>query len=173
MTEQGTTLQKYREFLSKKQYLKKKSSSQDAHHDYIDVICFSLLNETYGIEILHLREILKATDIVPVPKSPDYLCGILNLRGSIITVVDLKRRLGVASCDLHKNSRVMIVQNQNRLTGLLVDQVQEIIRIDKDSIGEPSKGFPEEKRKYIKGLGKLDNQVVILPNLEKILAKQM
>ncbi len=156
-------------FIKKSQFRQKHESDEDAE-GYIDLISFSLLEEIYGIELMKLREILKATNIARVPKSPEYLMGILNLRGSLITVVDLKKRLGFANSEVTKDSRVVIVHHEERSIGFLVDKVKEIMKLDKRSIIPPPTGINATKREFIKGVGKTEEREIILPDLDKILA---
>lgn len=171
MTEQdqAKTTQEYKNLFVKKSIFRRKHEIGEDDDEYLDLIRFSLLGETYGIELTQLKEILKAKNIERIPKSPDYLMGILNLRSTLITVFDLKKRLGFASCDITKDSRIIIVEHEKRSIGFLVDKVNEIMKLEKRSIVDPPVGINNIKREFIKGVGKTRNMEIILPDLTKIL----
>lgn len=162
--------QRHRRWLIETHQLNKKSKTiEGKDKGDLELISFSIMGETYGVELIHLKEILKATEIIRVPRSAESLRGIINLRGSVLTVIDLKKRLGMGGdSEITRNSRVMIVRQEKRSIGLLVDRVNEIIRLEGGSVENPPAGLPEIKRKYVKGIGKVDGHVIILPNLERV-----
>ncbi len=141
---------------------------QEKNGHSINAICFNLVNETYGIELNQLQEVLKAKSIGPVPGSADYLRGIINLRGSLITVIDLKRRLGLDHSEITQNSRVIIVKFESRFIGLLVDRVKEIIRLKQSDFIESEIGLSRVDHKFIRKIGRTSDQVVIFPNLKTV-----
>ncbi len=173
MTDQANeilkTAQDYKKLFIKKSQFQQKHGREESSDEYLDLISFSLLEETYGIELMALKEILKAKGIERVPKSPNHLIGILNLRGMLVTVVDLKKRLGFVTSELSRSSRIIIVEYEKRSIGFLVDRVNEIIRLDTKSIIDPPAGINTIDRRFIKGVGKKGEGEVILPDLEKVL----
>ena len=118
---------------------------------------------------MSLKEILKAENIERIPKCADYLLGILNLRGTLVTVVDLKKRLGFDASTITKDSRIIIVEYQKRSIGFLVDRVHEIMKLEKQCIIEPPVGVNTIRQEIIEGIGKTEGGEIILPSLSKIL----
>ncbi len=161
-------VQDHKDLLIKAQDFRKRSKSTDKSEEDVSLISFNLLNELYGIELNSLQEILKAKSISKVPGSLDFLQGVINLRGNLITVVDLKRRLGLKPGDITEHSRVMIVRNEERSIGLLVDRVLEIVKLPKKNISNPSSGLMKAEMKFIKKIGKTADQVITIPDLEEI-----
>ena len=159
----------YKRLFVKKHQYRRRQAEQEESKEYLDLISFSLLNETYGIPLKHLKEIMKAENIERIPQSPRHLLGILNIRGNLVTVMNLKERLGFAPTEIQNDSRIIIVEHDQRPIGLLVDQVNAIIRLEKQTLVEPPKGIDEERRKFIEGIGKMGGQEIILPNLTEIL----
>ncbi len=145
-----------------KEFLQEKSGH------LINAICFNLVNETYGIELDQLQEVLKAKSIGPVPGSADYLRGIINLRGSLVTVIDLKKRMGLDHSQITQHSRVIIVKFESRLIGLLVDRVKEIIRLKQSDFIESEIGLSRVDNKFIRKIGKTSDQVIIFPDLKAV-----
>ncbi|MGK5095158.1 chemotaxis protein CheW [Deltaproteobacteria bacterium TL4] len=138
--------------------------------DYLDLISFSVENENYGIELVSLKEILKAKGIIRIPKGNPDLRGIINLRGMILTVIDLKKRLGMGTSEITRHSRIMLVRDGERSIGLLVDRVNEIIRMEKKSLSAPPSALTEEQQHFVQNVGKVHDQVIILPDLKRICA---
>ncbi|MCG8337070.1 MAG: chemotaxis protein CheW [Proteobacteria bacterium] len=161
-------VQNHKDLLIKAQDFRQKSKSTDKSDEAVNLISFNLLNELYGIELNSLQEILKAKSISKVPGSSDFLQGVINLRGNLITVVDLKRRLGLETENITEHSRVMIVRNRERSIGLLVDKVLEIVKLPKKNISNPSSGLMKAEMKYISKIGKTTDQVITIPDLKEI-----
>lgn len=161
-------VQIHRELLIKAQSFRQKEKTSESGDELIHLISFNLLNELYGIDLNSLIEILKAKSITRVPGSSEYLRGVINLRGNLITVVDLKRRLGLEAGSLTSDSRVMIVQFGERSIGLLVDKVLEIVKLAKNEISDPSTGLVKAEMRFIEKIGKTDDQAIIIPNLKEI-----
>lgn len=152
-------------FLKSKRYRKKIRTNQE-REDSLNLVCFTLQDETYGIELDALKEVLKALDIVRIPKSPDYLRGIINLRGAILTVIDLKGLIGLSPSEIMQSSRILILQQKERQIGILVDSVTEIIRLEKNRIVSPPEGMEEQRRKFVRALGETEKETIILPDLQ-------
>ena len=168
VSESTRKIQNHKDLLIKAQDFRQKSKSTDKSEEDVNLISFNLLNELYGIELNSLQEILKAKSISKVPGSSDFLQGMINLRGSLITVVDLKRRLGLETGAITEHSRVMIVRHEERSIGLLVDKVLEIVKLPKKNISNPSTGLMKAEMKYIRKIGKTADQVITIPDLKEI-----
>lgn len=167
-TEPPTNTKIHKELLLKASQFRENSAKEIEATGFINYVSFALMNEIHGIEVENLREILKAIAITRVPGCSSFLNGIINLRGNLITVVDLKSCLGMQSSKQTDLSRIMIVQNEHRLIGLLVDKVIEIVRINESDITAPSKGMTEADVTYIKNIAHANGQVVVIPNLDAI-----
>jgi purine-binding chemotaxis protein CheW len=142
--------------------------------DTFQVVTFSLMDrqkkENYAIPIEQIREIRAIESITKVPKAKSYVKGIMNLRGSIIPVIDVKEKLGLDS-DINTNSskqRILIAEVNNSLTGLLVDEVDQVMLIQTRDI-EPVPQGALESRNYVKGIAKSDKKLIVLLDVSKLL----
>ncbi len=133
------------------------------------LVTFNLLREEFGIEIGSVQEIIRATDITPVPGAPSHVRGVINLRGKIIPVVDLRKRLALPVADASDAQRIIVVELGAKRIGMLVDSVSQVIKVPAgvvEEIPEEATGIDEN---YIKGVGKLDNHLIIILDLNRSL----
>jgi len=138
--------------------------------NYDDFLCFRISNELYGIDIMQIKEIIKPKAITEVPHAPEYLPGVISLRGTIVPVIDMLKRLNFNSePDLH-NQRIIVVRSGSGFTGLIVDEVTQVIRIDKNYIETAPTALEGEDSTFINGIGRRDNLMIILLNLDSISA---
>ncbi|MDH5395808.1 MAG: chemotaxis protein CheW, partial [Gammaproteobacteria bacterium] len=100
---------------------------QDNDDSIVQWVTFHLDNEKYGIKVMQVQEVLRMTEIAPVPGAPHYVLGIINLRGSVVTVIDTRRRFGLADADADDETRIVIVEADNNVVGILVDSVAEVV----------------------------------------------
>ena len=168
VNENNLQVQTHKELLIRAHTYRQSVKSSDSGDDHVSLISFVLLNEIYGIELNSLQEILKAKSISKVPGSSEFLHGVINLRGSLITVVDLKQRLGLDGVNMTEDSRVMIVHHEERSIGLLVDKVLEIVKLPQKNISNPSSGLMESEMRFIKKIGKTVDHVITIPDLKEI-----
>lgn len=132
-------------------------------------LTFILNNEEYGLEILRVREIIGLMDITPVPQVPTYIKGIINLRGKIIPVVDLRLKFGMPEAEYTKETCTIVVDIDNRLMGIIVDTVSEVLDISGEDI-EPTPTLGSGiKTDFILGMGKIKGKVKILLDINKVL----
>ena len=133
------------------------------------LVTFNLLREEFGIEIGSVQEIIRATDITPVPGAPSHVRGVINLRGKIIPVVDLRKRLGLPVADTSDAQRIIVVELGEKRIGMLVDSVSQVIKVPAGVVEE----IPEEAtcidENYIKGVGKLESHLIIILDLKRSL----
>jgi len=133
------------------------------------LVTFHLMREEYGIEIGSVQEIIRATDITPVPGAPTHVRGVINLRGKIIPVVDLRKRLALPAADATEAQRIIVVELGEKRIGILVDGVSQVIKVPAAVVEE----IPDEATKidenYIRGVGKLDSRLIIILNLNRSL----
>ncbi len=135
----------------------------------IQVVAFKLLNEEYGVSILNVQEIRNLTDITRVPFAADYIKGVINLRGSVLPVIDLKKRLGLADAPYTEDTRVVTVTVGDLHVGMLVDAVTEVLTINSKPV-DPKKAINgKEITRYLSGIGNVDGRLIIMLNLQEIL----
>jgi purine-binding chemotaxis protein CheW len=140
----------------------------------IQLVIFRLRDEEFGVAISEVREIVRMMAITHIPEAPGFIEGVINLRGQVIAVVDLAKQFGLASqAELPKTARIVVVELQGKTVGLIVDEVPEVLRISQDNI-EPTPEVIETEvhRDYLKGVGKLEDRLIILLDLEKVLKPQ-
>jgi purine-binding chemotaxis protein CheW len=147
--------------------------AQDAaSHDSSSFVTFSLAEETYAIDVLQVQEVLKLTEIAPVPGVPNYILGIINLRGDVVTVIDGRRRMGLPDHDATEQSRIVIIDVDNQNVGILVDSVAEVVQIaSKDIDPAPAVGNDQNSR-FILGVYSSPDGLTILISLEKLLSDE-
>jgi purine-binding chemotaxis protein CheW len=134
------------------------------------LVVFELGKEQFGFEIAAIEGIVKMQEITRIPFAPNYVEGITNLRGSVLPVIDLRKRLGFASNEETLNARIITVNIHSKKTGLIVTSVTEILTIDDDVIETPQKMMNNVDVEYITGVAKVDNRLIILLDLSKILS---
>lgn len=138
----------------------------------IHLVTFKLLGEEFGMPILDVREIIRMVAITPVPHAPKFVEGVINLRGQILPVIDLRRRFNLDSTKTEEDTRIIVVEISNSLLGLIVDGVKEVLRIPGDSVSPPpqivANGIGAE---YIKGIANYDNKMIILIDLKRVFSQ--
>jgi purine-binding chemotaxis protein CheW len=137
----------------------------------LQVVGFRIGRETFGLPIAMVREIVRVPEITSVPNAPAYVEGVINLRGRIIPVVDLRKRFGDKSGQASKKNRIVVVEMESRPIGLLVDSASEVLRLPPSEIEAPQNVFPEGQMSYITGVGKLKGRLVILLDLTRVLER--
>lgn len=137
-------------------------------------LTFTIGEESYGIPVLNVKEIIGMLDITHVPKMPEFIKGIINLRGKIIPVMDLRLRFGITSREYDARTCIIVIEmeisNQTRLTGLVVDTVSEVLAIDKEAIESPPTCFGGSDKDYLIGIGKIKEKVIMLLEPIKMLS---
>ncbi len=149
-----------------------KADNKAAASQEIQMVAFKLNREEYGVSILHVQEIKRLTDITRVPFTSDFIKGVMNLRGSVLPVIDLKKRLGLPEAEYTDDTRIVIVKVEDLSVGMIVDAVTEVLTIDSGHI-DTSKVISDgdnrnESTKFINGVGNLENRLVIMLNLNEI-----
>ncbi len=133
----------------------------------IQVVAFKLRKEEYSLNILNVQEIKGLTDITRVPYASDFIKGVINLRGSVLPVIDLKKRLGLMDTPYTDDTRIVIVKVDEVSVGMIVDEVTEVLVFDQNEI-EVAKAVDNEIGRFISGIGKLDDRLVIMLDLNAI-----
>ena len=134
------------------------------------LVLFHLAGEVYAVDIHQVREIIRVPQITRVPRTPDFVEGVINLRGNVIPVLDLRKRFGLGEGE-DSNDRRIIVVRWERTIGMIVDAVSEVLRIDESLIDPPSTYIVSVNTLYIEGIARLEPDLVILLNLEKVLTE--
>jgi purine-binding chemotaxis protein CheW len=138
---------------------------------------FKLANEEYGLEILKVRELIGLMEITRVPGSPDFVCGVINLRGKVIPVVDLRLKFGMTATQATDQTVIIVVQlafrNGSITMGVLVDEVLEVLNINAGQIEPPpSFGSTSLDAEFILGVGKAEKRVIFLLDIDRLLTSQ-
>jgi len=145
-------------------------SSQDAAKDpIIQWVTFKLDGETYGINVMQVQEVLRYTEIAPVPGAPVYVLGIINLRGNVVTVIDTRKRFGLQSCEVTEHSRIVIIEAEKQVVGILVDSVAEVVYLRSSEIETAPSVGNDETSKFLQGVCNRDGELLILVDLDKLL----
>ena len=137
----------------------------------IQVVGFRIGSETFGVRISNVREIVRVPEITSVPNSPDYLEGVINLRGKIIPVMDLRKRFGQAEVQPDKKNRILVVDLDGKLVGLIVNAASEVLKIPPSEIETPGSMLQEGEAGFVTGVGKLNGRLIILIDLHKLFQK--
>jgi purine-binding chemotaxis protein CheW len=137
----------------------------------IQIVGFRIGRETFGLPIAMVREIVRVPEITSVPNAPDYIEGVINLRGRIIPVVDLRKRFGAKVIESSKRNRIVVVELESRCIGLIVNSASEVIKLPPSDIEAPHSVFQEGELNYITGVGKLRGRLVMMLDLSKILQR--
>ncbi len=141
-----------------------------ANEEVLQMVSFVLNEEEFGVDILKVQEIIRIVELTRVPNAPHFVEGVINLRGRIVPVIDLRKRFGLPQNEFDKNSRIVIVAVNNLVVGFLVDKVKEVLRVPKAVIEPPPEITSTIHTDYIIGVAKLDDRLLIVLDLEKILA---
>lgn len=138
--------------------------------DALRWVTFRLENEKYGINVMQVQEVLRVTEIAPVPGAPSYVLGIINLRGNVVTVIDTRSRFGLPSVETDDSSRVVIIESEEQVVGILVDSVAEVVDLHSSDIETAPNVGTEESAKFIQGVASHDSELLILVDLNKLLS---
>ncbi|MFZ2290225.1 MAG: chemotaxis protein CheW [Halopseudomonas yangmingensis] len=134
-------------------------------------VTFRLDNETYGINVMQVQEVLRYSEIAPVPGAPAYVLGIINLRGNVVTVIDTRQRFGLGSTPITDNSRIVIIEADKQVIGILVDSVAEVVYLRQSEIETAPNVGTDESAKFIQGVCNKNNELLILVDLEKMMTE--
>lgn len=147
--------------------------NEESAGDLLQLVIFQLGSEEFGVEIMQVQEIIRMPDITRIPQSPEYVEGIINLRGKIIVVINLDTRFGLELKELDDNSRIIIIEVGDSVVGMIVDSVSEVLRLPAANV-EPAPEIIKAKihADYLRGVGKLDDRLLILLDLEKVLTEE-
>ncbi len=148
--------------------LKDKSAGKE-----IQVVIFRLGREEFGARIDQVKEIIEMTNITRMPKAPSFIEGVINLRGEVIAVIDLARQFDLPASERGEETRIVVVEVEHNIVGMIVDAVSEVLKISTENI-DPTPGLIESRidTRYIEGIGKLEDRLFVLLNLSKVLSPE-
>lgn len=136
------------------------------------LVTFRLKDETYGINVMQVQEVLRVSEIAPVPGAPDYVLGIINLRGNVVTVIDTRTRFGLSTGELDDASRIVIIESEQQVVGILVDSVAEVVELRQSQIDSAPNTGNEDSSRYIQGVASRDEDLLIVVDLNKLLTEE-
>ncbi len=132
-------------------------------------VTFRLAGETYGVNVMQVQEVLRHSEIAPVPGAPTYVLGIINLRGNVVTVIDTRHRFGLEPGELTENTRIVIIEADSHVIGILVDSVAEVVYLRQSEIETAPNVGNDESAKFIQGVCHKNDELLILIELDKLL----
>lgn len=145
-----------------------KNTSQTEDDPILQYVTFRLSSETYGINVMQVKEVLRYTEIAPVPGAPIYVLGIINLRGSVVTVIDASQRFGLNTEEITDNTRIVIIEADGHEIGILVEAVSEVVYLKQSEIETAPNVGNDESSKFIQGVCNRNNELLILVDLNKL-----
>ncbi|MDX1589330.1 MAG: chemotaxis protein CheW [Oleiphilaceae bacterium] len=145
--------------------------AQAGDDEVLQYVTFHLDDETYGLNVMQIQEVLRYTEIAPVPGAPDYVLGIINLRGNVVTVIDTRRRFGLQDAEVTDATRIVVLEADNQVIGLLVDSVAEVVYLRRSEIETAPNVGNEESARFIQGVCNRNGELVILVEFEKMLTQ--
>lgn len=150
----------------------KESTLKEKQEKSLELATFYVGDSLYGINILKIQEINKHLDVTVVPKAPDYVQGVLNLRGRIVTVIDLGKKLGLSPIDPSKNNRNIIVDSHDEQIGFLVDSISDVLQAESDKIEPAPANIGGVQGSFFKGVLKTENKLIGVLDVEEVLTEE-
>ena len=145
------------------------TAKQAVSDELLQLVSFNIGEEEFGVDILKVQEINRMVEITRVPNAPEYVDGVINLRGKVIPVINLRRRFGLQRKEKDKNTRIIVVELSGKVLGFVVDAVSEVLRIPQSVTEPPPSIIGGIRAEYITAIGKLENRLLILLDLERVL----
>ncbi len=149
-----------------------KVRKEKSNDEVLQWVTFQLEEETYGINVMQVREVLRYPEISPVPGAPDYVLGIINLRGNVVTVIDTRSRFGLMQGEITDNTRIIVIESERQVIGILVDSVAEVVYLRSSEIDSTPSVGTDESSKFIQGVSNRDGKLLILVDLNKFLTDE-
>lgn len=146
------------------------NNTKRADDPMLQWVTFRLEGETYGVNVMQVQEVLRYTEIAPVPGAPSYVLGIINLRGNVVTVIDTRSRFGLQSGEITDQTRIVIIEADKHVIGILVDAVAEVVYLRQSEIETAPNVGNDESAKFIQGVCHKNGQLLILVELAKMLS---
>jgi purine-binding chemotaxis protein CheW len=144
--------------------------SHQSHGELLQLVSFHVGGEEFGLDILRVQEIIRVQQLTRVPNSPDFVEGVINLRGKVIPVIALRKRFGLETLAQDKQTRIVVVEVKGTVLGFMVDSVSEVLRIPADTV-EPPPRLGKVEREYVSGVGKLNDRLLILLDVDRLMSE--
>jgi purine-binding chemotaxis protein CheW len=148
------------------------SGNHKVDSDLLQLVTFKIGDEEFGVDILMVQEIIRIMEITKVPRAPIFIEGVINLRGKVIPILDLRRRFGMETRDHDKHTRIIVIEMNAIIVGFVVDSVSEVLRIPSNTVEPPPPVVAGLESEYIRGVGKLADRLLILLDLDRLLARE-
>ncbi|MEH6447943.1 MAG: chemotaxis protein CheW [Oleispira sp.] len=148
------------------------NAAKSAEDPILQWVTFRLENESYGINVMQVQEVLRYTEIAPVPGAPPYVLGIINLRGNVVTVIDTRSRFALPNAETTDQTRIVIIEAENQVVGILVDAVAEVVYLRQSEIETTPNVGNDESAKFIQGVCHKNDELLILVDLEKLMSDE-
>ncbi len=133
-------------------------------------VTFALGDEAFALSVMQIKEVLRVSEIAPVPGAPGYVLGIINLRGNVVTIIDARRRFGLPVQDIDAASRILIIEHADQVIGIVVDSVTEVVELSAEQIEPAPNVGNDETAKYIVGVASPGDELLIIVDLRKLLS---
>jgi len=150
-----------------------KENAEQENDPITQWVTFFLENEKYGIQVMQVQEVLRLSDIAPVPGAPDYVMGIINLRGNVVTVIDSRKRFRLPEKESDDSTRIVIIETESeQVVGILVDSVAEVVDLHNSEIESAPNLGNDDSSRFIQGVCNRENELLILVDVERLLTDQ-
>ena len=146
-------------------------NSSSGADELLQIVTFQVGNETFGLDILKVHEIIRFQPLTRIPNLPDYVEGVLNLRGKIIPVVGLRQRMGLEKQEANGTTKIVVASVKDEVLGFVVDSVSEVLRIGSSTV-EPAPRLGDVRQKYVSGVGKVNDQLLLMLDLDELLSDE-
>ena len=143
-----------------------------AGEDLLQLVSFKLSEEEFGVDILKVQEINRLVEITKVPRAPGFVEGVINLRGKVIPIIDLRKRFGLNTKERDKDTRIVVVDIEGSIMGMIVDAVSEVLRLPASTIEPAPEIATSIDSEYIRGVAKLEDRLLIFLDLSKVFSQQ-
>ncbi len=148
------------------------AAKNGAQDPVLQWVTFKLADETYGINVMQVQEVLRVTEIAPVPGAPNYVLGIINLRGNVVTVIDTRIRFNLHAAEMNDSTRIVIIESENNVVGMLVDCVAEVVELRSSEIETSPNVGNEDSARFIEGVANVNDELLILVDINKLLSTE-
>ncbi len=145
------------------------ATAETGSEELLQIVSFRVGSEEFGLDILRVQEIIRHQHLTRVPNSPDFVDGVINLRGQVIPVIALRKRFGVEQAPQNNQARIVVLEVQGMVLGFIVDSVPEVLRLPTNAVVSPPR-FGKVEREYVSGVAKLDDRLLILLDVDRILS---
>ena len=159
----------YQQAIEQQKFITNASHAAD---QLLQVVSFKLGEEEFGLDILRVQEIIRLQELTHVPNSPDFVEGVINLRGSVIPIIALRKRFGLPEADRDRQTRIIVIEVEHMVLGFIVDSVSEVLRIPVSTVVPPPR-LERIEREFVSGVCKLDGRLLILLDVDQVLGVEV